>query len=232
MRRLQIDHVDLYQIHWPSRSHYHFRDNWRYDPTGQDRAKIDAEMIDILTVSAALMAEGKIGHVALSNETVWGAARWLQLAEAHGLPRMMTVQNEYSLMCRQFDTDWAEFSALEDMPLLAFSPLATGLLTGKYADDVTPPLSRRVNNPNLSGRVTPRAHQAVDLYLAVAARHGLDPAQMAIAWCRTRPFVTIPIIGATTPEQLSNAIAAADLHLSPEVLADLAEANRACPQPY
>ena len=232
LRRLQTDHIDLYQIHWPSRPHYHFRDNWDFDPSGQDRPNIDAHMIELLEVSAQLIAEGKIGHIALSNETVWGAARWLALAGAHGLPRMMTVQNEYSLLCRQFDTDWAEFSGMEEMPLLAFSPLATGLLTGKYAGDVIPTGSRRINNPTLSGRVTPRVFPAVSAYLAIAARHGLNPAQMAIAWCRTRPFQTIPIIGATTPDQLAVNIGAADLVLSADVLAEIAVAHRAHPQPY
>ncbi len=232
LRRLQSEHIALYQLHWPSRAHYHFRHNWDFDPRGQAGANIDAHMIDILEVSAKLIAEGKIGHLAISNETVWGASRWIALAEVHGLPRMMTVQNEYSLLCRQFDSDWAEFSVMEDMPLLAFSPLATGLLTGKYSGNVIPKGSRRVNNPDLSGRATPRAFAAVDAYLGVAARHGLDPAQMAIAWCRARPFVTIPIIGATSLDQLAVNIGAADVVLSPAVLADIAAVHRAYPQPY
>jgi aryl-alcohol dehydrogenase-like predicted oxidoreductase len=232
LRRLQTDHIELYQLHWPSRSHYHFRQIWAFDPSGQDRAKIDAHMIELLDVSKAMMAEGKIRHVALSNESVWGAGRWLALAGAQGLPRMMTVQNEYSLLCRQFDSDWAELSVMEDMPLLAFSPLATGLLTGKYVGDAIPVGSRRSKNRDLSGRVTPRAFQAVDAYLAIAERHGVDPAQMAIAWCRTRPFVTIPIIGATSLDQLAVNIGAADLVLSPEILDDIAKAHQAHPQPY
>lgn len=189
-------------------------------------------MIDLLEVSAALIAEGKIGHIALSNETVWGASRWLALAATLGLPRMMSVQNEYSLLCRQFDSDWAELSVLEEMPLLAFSPLATGLLTGKYVGNAIPPGSRRVNNPDLSGRVTSQAFAAVDTYLGIAARHGMDPAQMAIAWCRTRPFVTIPIIGATSLDQLAVNIGAADVMLAPEVLEEIHLAHRAQPQPF
>ncbi|MGV8953476.1 MAG: aldo/keto reductase [Cypionkella sp.] len=232
LRRLQTDYVDIYQLHWPNRKAYHFRNIWSFDPQGQERAKIEADMLEILEVSQALIAEGKIRHIALSNETVWGAAKWLSLAEKHGLPRMATVQNEYSLLCRQFDSDWAEFAELENLPLLAFSPLATGLLTGKYAGDVIPEDSRRSFNETLSGRITPQVFPAVAAYLGIAARHGLDPAQMAIAFCRTRPFPCVPILGATTLEQLELALGAADLSLSAEVLAEIDATHRAHPMPY
>ena len=118
------------------------------------------------------------------------------------------------------------------MPLLAFSPLATGLLTGKYAGDVTPTDSRRSLNPTLGGRITPQVFPAVATYLGIAARHGLDPAQMAIAFCRARPFSCIPIIGATNLEQLDNALGAADITLSPEVLAEIDAAHRVHPMPF
>ena len=232
LRRLKTDYIDLYQLHWPSRSNYHFRNIWGFDPRGADRAVIDANMLDILTVSADLIRQGKIRHLAISNESVWGAARWLGLAATHGLPRMMTVQNEYSLLCRQFDSDWAELSVLEDMPLLAFSPLATGLLTGKYAGDVIPDGSRRTLNPGLGGRVTPQVFPAVAAYLGIAARHGLDPCQMAIAFCMQRPFAVIPIIGATNLVQLATNIGAAKVTLSAEVLAEIDAVHRSHPQPY
>ena len=232
LRRLQTDYIDLYQLHWPNRGSYHFRQSWRYAPSGIDKVVETASMTDILTTAQELVAEGKIRAIGLSNESVWGAARWLHLAETLGLPRMATVQNEYSLLCRQFDTDWAELSVIEDMPLLAFSPLATGLLSGKYAGDVIPEGSRRSLNPDLSGRITARVFPAVAAYLGVAARHELDPCQMAIAFCRTRPFPTIPIIGATTLEQLRTNIGAAGIALSREVLRDIAETHRAHPAPY
>lgn len=145
---------------------------------------------------------------------------------------MASVQNEYSLLCRQFDSDWAEFSLREDMPLLAFSPLATGLLSGKYAGDVIPEGTRRAVNPTLGGRITAQVFPAVAAYLGIAARHGLDPCQMAIAFCLTRPFVTVPIIGATSVAQLGVNFAAADLVLSTEVLDEIDAVHRAHPQPY
>lgn len=232
LKRLRTDHVDLYQLHWPNREVYHFRNIWGFDPRGDEREKIEANMIDVLEEAAKLVTEGKIRHLALSNETVWGAAKWLSLAERHGLPRMASVQNEYSLLCRQFDSDWAELAALEEMPLLAFSPLGAGMLSGKYAGDVTPPGSRRALNPTLSGRITPNSMDAVDAYLDIAARHGLDPAQMAIAFCLCRPFPCIPIIGATSLAQLGTNLGAANLRLSGEVLAEIAAVHRRYPLPF
>ncbi len=231
LKRLQTDYIDLYQIHWPARSHYHFRRNWTYKPASDRDAVLD-HMAEVLEVADEMIRAGKIRAIGLSNETVWGASQWTRLAEERGLPRMASVQNEYSLLCRQFDTDWAEFSMMEDMPLLAFSPLACGLLSGKYAGDVTPDLTRRSRTPDLGGRITAQVFSAVSAYLGIANRHGLDPCQMALAFCRTSPFVNIPIIGATTMEQLRSNIAATDLVLSPEVMQEIDETHRDHPAPF
>jgi aryl-alcohol dehydrogenase-like predicted oxidoreductase len=232
LRRLQTDYVDLYQLHWPNRGSYHFRQMWQFVPSADDPAAIAANMEDVLRTAGDLVAEGKVRSFGLSNESVWGAAKWRQLGEQLGLPLMATVQNEYSLLCRQFDTDWAEFSVMENVPLLAFSPLACGLLSGKYAGDVIPKGSRRERTPELSGRITPNMFAAVSAYLGIAAEHGVDPCQMAIAFCQSRPFPAIPIIGATTMEQLRVNLGAGDVTLSAELKAAIDIAHRRNPAPY
>ncbi|MBV0911404.1 aldo/keto reductase [Anianabacter salinae] len=232
LERLRTDHIDLYQLHWPNRGSYHFRQSWTYDPSGQDRAETEAHMLDVLRAMDDLVKAGKVRHFGLSNETTWGTMMWLRLAEEHGLPRVVSVQNEYSLLARLADTDMAEMCVNEDVGLLPFSPMAVGLLSGKYAPDVTPEGTRRSLTPDLGGRITPRVWPAIDAYRAVAARHGLDANQMALAFTLTRPFVVSSIFGATSMEQLDLALGAADLTLSDEVLADIAEAHKTHPMPF
>ena len=230
--RLRTEVIDIYQLHWPNRGSYHFRKNWRYAPPTGDRASIRANMLEVLIEAQKLVDEGKIRALALSNETAWGMANWLALAETNGLPRPVTVQNEYSLLCRLADTDMAELCALEDVPLLAFSPLAAGLLTGKYAGDVIPDGSRRAHRPDLGGRITPRVFEAVAAYLGLARDWGIEPVQMALAWCRSRPFPVIPILGATTAEQLAVQLPATALSLDDELLEALDIVHKAHPMPY
>lgn len=232
LRRLGTDHVELYQFHWPNRGSYMFRQNWSFDPSRQDRGAILANMADCLETLAALKAEGRIGHWGLSNESAWGMAQWIRLADEGLGPRPISLQNEYSLLCRFYDTDLAELGHNEKVTLLAFSPAGAGMLTGKYAGDVTPEGSRRVNQPDLNGRMTARSMAAVDDYLKIAREAGLDPQQMAIAWTLTRPFPVVPIVGATRDWHLENALKAAEVVLPEDVLKAIAAAHKVHPMPY
>ncbi|QGX98931.1 aldo/keto reductase [Roseovarius faecimaris] len=232
LRRLQTDVIDLYQFHWPNRGSYMFRQNWRFDPSGQNREETRAHMHEALEALQREVARGTIRAFGLSNESAWGTSEWLRIAHEAGGPRVASIQNEYSLMCRLYDTDLAELSVNEDVGLLAFSPLAAGLLTGKYRGGQVPDGSRMSLVPELGGRNRPRAHAAVEAYLEVAAKHGLDPAQMALAWCLTRPFMCSAIFGATRLAQLEHLLGAAELTLSDELLKELDETHRDHPMPY
>ncbi|EAQ47454.1 oxidoreductase, aldo/keto reductase family protein [Roseobacter sp. MED193] len=232
LKRLQTDYIDLYQFHWPNRGSYMFRKNWDYDPTTQNREETLDNMRDCLEALQGQVDKGNIRAFGLSNESAWGTAQWLRLSEEGVGPRVASIQNEYSLLCRMYDTDLAELSVNEDVGLLAFSPLGTGLLTGKYQGGVVPEGSRKSIVPELGGRHSLRVYDAVAAYLEIAARHGLDPVHMALAWCRTRPFMASAIFGATKQAQLEQALKSVELELSAEVLEEISRAHRAHPMPY
>ncbi len=232
LRRLQTDYIDLYQLHWPNRGSYHFRQNWDFDPTQQDSLAMRDHVHETLGFLGEMVDAGKIRYIGLSNESCWGTLQYLQAAETHGFPRVVSIQNEYSLMYRTHDLDLAELSHHEKVGLLPYSPLCCGMLTGKYASGARPPGSRMTIHSDLYGRAVDSAWPAVDAYVAVARKHGLDPAHMAIAFCNQRPFVASSIIGATSLEQLENNLGAADLRLDEEVLADIRAVYRSQPMPY
>jgi aryl-alcohol dehydrogenase-like predicted oxidoreductase len=232
LKRLQTDYIDLYQFHWPNRGSYMFRKNWSYDPSDQNRADTVAHMEDALGALQREVERGTIRSFGLSNESAWGMTQWASVAARTGGPRPISVQNEYSLMCRLADTDVAEACVNENIDMFAFSPLATGLLTGKYQNGATPEGSRMSLSGDLGGRKTDRAFAAVAAYLEVAKTHDLDPVHMALAWCCTRPFMGSVIFGATTMAQLDVALGAADVTLSEEVMQALDAVHRAHPMPY
>ncbi|MDE1159169.1 MAG: aldo/keto reductase [Neorhizobium sp.] len=231
LTRLKTDYLDLYQIHWPNRGHYHFRNSWSFDASKQNRAAAEADVMEILETLAGIVKSGKVRAIGLSNETAWGTLEYIRASEDKDFPRVATIQNEYNLLYRTYDLDLAEVSHHEDVGLLAYSPLAAGLLTGKYLGGAKPEGSRGAINGDLGGRLQPLQEPAVQAYADVAKKHGLDFAQMAIAFCLTRPFMASAIIGATSMEQLKADIGAADLTLSDAVMAEIATVYRQYPMP-
>jgi aryl-alcohol dehydrogenase-like predicted oxidoreductase len=232
LKRLQTDCIDLYQLHWPNRDSYHFRQNWRFDPTDQDTQQTLDHIHETLEYLGGLVAAGKIRSIGLSNETCWGTSQFLRIATENDFPRVVSLQNEYSLLYRLHDLDLAELSHHEQVGLLPYSPLACGMLTGKYRNGARPRGSRLTLSPDLFGRVHDDLWPVIDAYLSIATRHGLDPAQMAIAFCNQRPFVTSSIIGATSLDQLAVNLAASELELGEEVLEDIHSVYRRYPIPY
>ena len=174
---------------------------------------------------------GKIRHVGLSNETPWGIMRFLQAAEGLELPRVVSVQNPYSLLNRSYEVGAAEVSWREHCRLLAYSPLGFGVLSGKYLNGARPPRARLTLFPDYTRYSSPAAEKATAAYAELARAHGLDCAQMALAFVNSRPFLTSSIIGATTMEQLRSNIASIDLELSSEVLEGIQAIHAAHPNP-
>jgi aryl-alcohol dehydrogenase-like predicted oxidoreductase len=228
LERLKTDYIDLYQLHWPNRRHYNFQKSWTFDPFGQDREAIADNVLEVLEALDRQMKAGKIRAIGVSNETAWGLMQYLRLSQIHGLARMASIQNEYNLLRRQFDLDLAEVSAFEDVSLLAYSPLAAGLLSGKYLNGAMPAGSRGALGT--MWRLNANSDKATAAYVALARKHGLDPCQMALAWCLIRPFMTSIIIGATSMEQLRTDTGAIEVKLSDEVLNSIEQIHRLYPR--
>lgn len=227
LARLQTDRIDLYQLHWPDRQ-TNFFGKLGFQPVVDEQSVPLRETLEVL---ADLIRAGKIRHVGVSNETPWGLMRYLALAEQHGLPRMVGIQNPYNLLNRTFEIGLAEVALRENCGLLAYSPLAFGVLSGKYLDGRRPPAARLTLFTRFSRYSNPQAERATADYVALARRHGLDPARMALAWVTSRPFTTSSIIGATTLTQLEDDLASLDLVLDPAVLAEIESIHIGQPNP-
>ncbi len=215
LKRLQTDYVDLYQLHWPERRTNFFGQKG-YKHKENDRW--EDNFLEIVEGMNELVKQGKIRHYGISNETPWGMMRYLQVAEKHGLPRPVSIQNPYSLLNRTFEVGLAEMAIREKVGLLAYSPLAFGLLSGKYNKGLDKPGDRM----NRFGDRLPRYHgelsrAATDAYLEIAASYNVSLTQLALAWVTSRPFMTSNIIGATTMEQLKENIHSIHLSISPEL---------------
>jgi len=231
LKRLQTDYIDLYQLHWPNRGSYHFGQSWDYAPNFNAKAEED-NFLEVLHTMQTLITEGKIRNIGLSNETAWGMTKWLQLAEQNNLPRMASIQNEYSLLCRYFEPDLSEIALHEDCGLLAWSPLSRGAISGKYLDGAFPEGARLSLDTRNDHRDHPQTDQATKKYIQLANEHGLDVCQMALAFVNSRPFISSTLIGATTMEQLTSNIASIELKLTDEVFEGIAKIRRDHPVPY
>ena len=219
LQRLQTDHIDLYQLHWPSRNVPIFGNN-RFNPQAE-RNHVAIE--DTLAVLGELVKEGKIAAIGVSNESSWGVCEFIKQAEMKGLPRIATIQNLYNLTARAYETSFLDETCFrENVSLLAYSPLAFGQLTAKYHDDPKAHGRLTIFPANWSPRyVRPAVLEAVGRYAKLARDNGLTPTQLALAWCYTRWFVASTIIGATTLAQLKENIDAFDVKLSKDVMAEV-----------
>lgn len=227
LERLRTDHVDLYQLHWPDRSTNTFG-RLAY-PWIEDPSTVPIE--ESLAVLADFIKAGKVRHIGVSNETPWGIAKFLQASERLGLPRIVTTQNPYSLLNRTYEIGLSEFSHREQVGLLAYSPLAFGVLSGKYVGGVKPPGSRLALFERFARYSNPQATCAAERYVALARERGLDPAQLALAYVTSRPFTTSTIIGATTLEQLRTDLRSVEVQLDEATIAAIDAIHTDQPNP-
>lgn len=231
LKRLQTDYIDLYQLHWPNRDSYHFGKTWNYAPRFDINKQTD-NFLEILQTLQTLVQDGKIRYFGLSNETAWGITKWLQLAQQHDLPRVVSIQNEYSLLCRHFESDLSEIALNEDCGLLAWSPLCRGMISGKYLNGARPEGARLTIETRKEHRIQPMSDAAIVRYIKLAKENDLDVNQMAIAFVNSQPFVTSTLIGATNMTQLKTNIDAIDLHLSDDIKTEIETIRRDYPAPF
>ena len=227
LTRLGTDYLDLYQLHWPDRQSNYFGKLGYVPADDSDATPIE----ETLSALKELVDAGKVRTVGLSNETAWGAMTFLHLADKLSLPRMVSIQNPYNLLNRSYEIGLAEVSHRENVGLLAYSPLAFGVLSGKYLGGVKPEGARLSLFERFQRYTSPLAEEATWAYVDIARRFSLDPAQMALAFVNSRPFVTSNIIGATTMTQLESNIESASLTLSDEVIEALEGVHHRLPNP-
>ena len=228
LKRLQTDYIDLFQLHWPERNTNTFgtRD-YEHDASEHWEQNFYA----VLDTFQDLITEGKIRYVGLSNEKAWGTMRYLEESKYNNLPRPITIQNAYSLVNRTFEGDLAEISHREQIGLLAYSPLAFGVLSGKYFKGLDTPNSRLNLFKRFQRYSDPQTMNAAKKYMELAEKFGLSPSQMALAFVTDRPFVTANIIGATDLEQLEENIDSIHLQLSDEILKAIEKIHAEIPNP-
>ena len=228
LKRLKTDYIDVYQLHWPERQTNFFgvRD-YKHNPndTWEDNFN------EVLHTLDGIIREGKIRHIGVSNEKAWGTMRYLEESKNHNLPRMITIQNPYSLLCRTFESDLAEVSMRENIGLLAYSPMAFGVLSGKYIKGTADDNARLKLFPTFGRYNNEQATRATKQYLKIAEDNGMSLAQMSLAFVNQQPFVTSNIIGATNLVQLKENIDSINVKLSEDVLAQINAVHDAIPNP-
>ena len=233
LKRLRCETIDLYYLHWPERnSNFFGRRGFQHDPQA-DRDAVPLE--ESLAAMKELLDAGKIRSVGISNESPWGTMKALAIAEKIGIRReVVAIQNPYSLLNRTFEVGLAEVSVREKIGLFAYAPLGGGVLSGKYLNGVQPARARSTLYPQHTTRYhKPQAELALKAYVALASKHGLDPASMALAFVNERAFLTSNIMGATTMEQLKTNIESEEIRLSKEILQEIEDIheiyNSPCP---
>jgi len=226
LKRLQTDYIDLYQVHWPDRP-MKVMGTLEYEPMEGDHHSIT----ETLGVLADLLGEGKVRALGVSNESPWGTMNYLHASESKSLPRIATIQNAYSLVNRAFEVGLSEITHRDGVGLLAYSPLAQGYLTGKYENGALPKGSRKALFNRADRYESPEGLKAISSYVALAKKRGLDPAQMALQFVTTRPFVVSTIMGATSLQQLETNITSISLVLDDDLLTEIEKIHRSSPNP-
>ncbi len=222
LKRLNTDYLDLYQLHWPQRqTNYFGKLGYQYSET-----TAQVTLLETLEALTEQVRAGKIRYIGVSNETAWGVMRYLQLAEKHELPRIISIQNPYSLLNRSFEVGLAEISQHEGVELLAYSSLAFGTLSGKYLNGAQPAGARNTLFSRFTRYSGEQSQQAIAEYVALARQHQIDPSQMALAYVRQQPFVASTLLGATTLEQLQINIDSFNLTLNAEILEGIEAIHR------
>lgn len=227
LQRLQTDYIDLYQLHWPDRNTNFFgKLGFEYDPNDNP-----VSIEETLEVINDIIKSGKVRYFGLSNETPWGAMQFVKLAEQKNYPKPVSIQNPYNLLNRSYEIGLSEVSHRENMGLLAYSPLGFGVLSGKYLNNARPAGARLTLFDRFDRYTNDNALRATEEYVAIAKRHKLDPAQMALAYVNSRSFLTANIIGATNMEQLKSDMDSIDLTLDEDVITEIESAHTAIPNP-